>query len=190
VYDGHLIPPDQIVVDEQVWHDAAKGWAHKRAEARVQNAVRIGLLVRFPQPYRIQAEQPGKDGRTDIEILEEMQDRPDVTCHAVLELKVLREFGSTGNRVSEEFNADHLNGGVEQAYSYGEGRNFKERMLCCFDMRGANAGAITVFAQLKSKADSLGVHLRHWYLYRSSAHYRSCLAANALKAAKTPPDAH
>lgn len=190
VHNGQLMTPDQLSKEEDVWVDSSKGWAHENAEARVQRAVRIGLLGRFPQPYRVLMEQPDKQGRTDIEILEDMQDRHEVKHHAVLELKVLREKGSTGNPYSATAIDKHMDDGVNQAHSYGEGRNFEERMLCCFDMRATNAGSDVVFAPLREKANQLRVHLRHWFLYRSSEHFRACKVANALKPAKTPPDPH
>src|SRR5687768_2849052 len=61
---GHLMTPDQIPSESSPWVDAAKGWAAEKAEALVQQAVKIGLHGRFPH-CRIVAEQPGKDGRTE-----------------------------------------------------------------------------------------------------------------------------
>lgn len=181
VYRGELITPDLVPAHDSPWKDSSKGWAAKDAEAQVQRAIKLGLHGRFPL-CRIVAEQPAKDGRTDIEVVGDFA-RPagEVTNYAVLELKVLREKGSTGIPYSANEIADHINNGVDQAYGYGDGRNFRERMLCCFDMRATNTGAMSVFAPVASKADTLGVGLHYWFLYRSSQEFRACKVAAALK---------
>jgi hypothetical protein len=182
VYNGHLKTPDQVPPESSPWEKPTAGWAAKKAEANVQQAVKIGLHGRFPL-CRIVAEQPGKDGRTDIEVVGDFGVAPGaVTNFAVLEMKVLREKGSTGKTRSDADIALHIKDGVNQAYTYGADRNFRERMLCCFDMRATNAGATAVFAPVQSEAATLGIHLGFWFLYRSSEHYRECKVAAALKA--------
>lgn len=180
VYRGDLITPDRVPAHDSLWKQASKGWASEIAEAQVQRNIKLGLHGRFPT-CRIVAEQPGPDGRTDIEIVGDFGVAPGaVTNFAVLELKVLREKGSTGATYSAKDIARHIDDGVNQAYTYGADRNFRERMLCCFDMRGTNAGANAVFAPIKSKANDLGIALRFWFLYRSSEHYRECKVAALL----------
>lgn len=180
VYKAELITPDQMEEESQLWADPAKGWAHKNAEKRVQRALRFTLLGAFPH-CSIRQEQPGKDGRTDLEIVED-HNRPhdQIVHHAVLELKVLRERGSTGKSYADPAIAKHIRDGVEQASSYGDGRNFRERMLCCFDMRSEDLGEDVVFGEVEEDASTLGVHLRHWFLYRSSAHWRKCTVTQKL----------
>lgn len=182
VYQGELKTPDQVPPDASPWQAAGKGWASDKAEARVQRVVKIGLHGRFPH-CRIVAEQPGKDGRTDVEVVGDFGVAPGaVTNFAVLEMKVLVEKGSTGIVKSAKDIEAHVDDGVNQAYTYGGDRKFRDRMLCCFDMRAANVGAAAVFAGIKDKAEALGVHLCFWFLYRSSEHYRECKVAAALKA--------
>ena len=183
VYEGHLKTPDQVLPGTGPWLKPADGWAAKTAEAIVQQAVKIGLYARFSPQCRIKAEQPDKDGRTDIEVIGEFGVAANsVTNFAVLELKVLREKGSTGAKKSDADIAKHIKDGVNQAYTYGTERGFRERILCCFDMRATNAGAGTVFAPIQGEANTLGIHLGFWFLYRSSEHYRECKVAAALKA--------
>ncbi|WP_201313203.1 hypothetical protein [Dyella sp. EPa41] len=178
-YKGELITPDQSAT-LPLWVDAKKGWAQENAEARVQHSLRMTLIGAF-RLCTIRSEQPGKDGRTDIEIVAD-QGRPanKVVHHAVLELKVLREKGSTGGTYSEKDIKEHIRSGLQQAHTYGEHRNFLERMLCCFDMRADDVGEENVFAELKDDAAKLGVLLRHWYLYRSSDHRRDCEVGKTL----------
>ncbi|WP_363799847.1 hypothetical protein ABU614_06980 [Lysobacter firmicutimachus] len=179
IYKGELITPAQSQ-NFNVWEDAAKGWAHEDAEARVQKAVQLGLIGAF-RLCSIRPEQTGKDGRTDLEIVEDFDGEANhVVHHAVLEMKVLRQKGSTGKNYTDASIAEHMDEGLKQAHSYGDGRNFRDRMLCCFDMREENSGASKVFAPLESSALKLGVVLRYWFLYRSPEHWRDCKVAKAL----------
>lgn len=182
VYFGHLITPDMVPNHLSPWANPGQGQAAENAEAQVQHAVKIGLHGRWPL-CRIVAEIPGKDGRTDIEIIGEFG-RPagEVTHYAVLELKVLREKGSTGNVYSTKQIATHIDEGLDQAYTYGGGRNFIDRMLCLFDMRAANGGPDLVLNPIRPKAKTLGVDVRYWFLYRSSKILRACVVGKTLKA--------
>lgn len=180
VYKGELVTPDQMQEWESPWQDATKGWAHKKAEARVQSKVKTALHGAF-RLCTIRSEQPGKDGRTDLEIVEERGDLPNHSVnHAVLELKVLREKGSTGTDYTDAQIATHMHDGLEQAHHYGSRRHFHEKMLCCFDMRATNDGEAKVMAPLDAEAKELRVELRYWFLYRSSDHWRKCAVAQAL----------
>jgi hypothetical protein len=182
VYENELRTPDQVPPSFSVWEDPAKGWAVKNAEERMQYAVRLGLSGRFSPHCRIKAEQPDKDGRTDIEIIGDFGVAPGKqTNFAVLEMKVLRECGSKGKLRSPAEIDKHVCDGLEQASTYGDDRHFEERLLCCFDMRPNNAGEKTVFAAIHDDAEKLKVHLCLWYLYRSSDHYRKAQVAGKLK---------
>lgn len=181
-YKGDLVTPDQMHEWESPWQDATKGWAHAKAEARVQSKVKTALNAAF-RLCTVRSEQPGKDGRTDLEIVEDLGNLPNHSVnHAILELKVLREKSSTGTEYADAQIATHMHDGLEQAHQYGSRRNFREKMLCCFDMRAANAGEAKVMAPLDVDAKKLGVELRHWFLYRSSDHWRKCSVAQALNA--------
>ncbi|MBN8893841.1 MAG: hypothetical protein J0I71_03265 [Rhodanobacter sp.] len=181
VYEHELKSPDQVGASFSLWKDPAKGWAAKNAEERVQYAVRLGLSGRFSPQCRIKAEQPDKDGRTDIEIIGDFDVAPGKqTNFAVLEMKVLRERGSTGVLRSPAQIDQHVRDGLEQASTYGDDRHFEERMLCCFDMRPTNTGAAAVFAAIKDDAETLKVHLCLWYLYRASDDYRKAQVAGKL----------
>lgn len=182
VYKGHLVTPDQMLEENKLWVDASKGWAQKNAEKRVQSALKLALLGAF-RHCSIREEQPDKQGRTDLEIVED-QDRPhdQIVHHAVLELKVLREKGSTGKKRTDDEIAKHIRGGLEQAFSYGDGRSFNNRMLCCFDMRPNNLGEDNVFREIKDDAAKLHVHLSHWFIHRSSKDSRACTVQRNLKA--------
>ncbi|TNJ34293.1 hypothetical protein [Arenimonas terrae] len=175
-YEQELITPDQMRKGS-LWEDASKFWAVNEAEFRVQDIVRFVLLGRFLR-CQVRPEQPGKEGRTDLEIVSERgMAAGHVIHHAVLEMKVLRERGSTGRKYPDQFIHDHVRDGLEQANAYGLKRNMREKILCCFDMRATDLGNDAVFAHVVDDAVRLNVVLSRWFLYNSSDAYRAVLAA-------------
>ena len=89
----------------------------------------IALNVAFPW-CRITDEQPGVSGRTDIEIEEIDYIGGNHIRHVLIELKVLRDYGSTGLKKSENDNLKWVEEGVEQAWSYGKERGAAAFALC------------------------------------------------------------
>jgi hypothetical protein len=176
VHAHELVTPDQCE-PFTIWKDASKGQPAEYAEKGIQQFLRIGLATFFA-PFSIRREQPEKAGRTDLEIVNDRTGAPGHTVHhAVLELKVLRSRGSTGIAVSKPATDEHIRDGVQQAYSYGRGKNTRHKMLCCFDMRDTDEGDEKTFAHVQESATTLVVMLRRWFLYRSSEAYRTVLAA-------------
>src|SRR5699024_5818653 len=108
---------------------------------------------------QVRSEQPGKGGRTDLEIVSERGATAagHVIHHAVLELKVLRERGSTGSQYTHRQIEKHIRDGLEQANTYGLKRNMREKVLCCFDMRAHDRGDSEVFAHIADDATRLQV---------------------------------
>lgn len=171
----------------KIWENASQGRPVKLAEQSIQQLVRSGLAVGFA-PYSIRQEQPSKVGRTDLEIVDERTGAPGhVIHHAVLELKVLRSRGETGVAVNDATTEAHIADGVDQAYAYGRNKNTLLQMLCCFDMRDTDIRDAPTFAHVTTKAETLSVKLRRWYLYRSSKDYRAAMsgAATATTGAST-----
>lgn len=179
VYKVELMTPD-LGVPFVLWKKASVGQPIEEAERGVQKFVRIGLATKFHW-CRVAMEQPDKDGRTDLEIFDETSGGTgDVVRHAILELKVLRSRGSTGNAYTSAAMDQHISEGVDQAHAYAERRNAIHRLLCCFDMRDTDVGDVAAFAHVKAKADGLGVKLHRWFLYRSSEGYRAAMAAASM----------
>lgn len=175
-YEQELVTPDQMSKGS-LWQDASRFWAVKDAEFRVQDVVRFVLLGRFLR-CQVRPEQPGKEGRTDLEIVSERGlSAGNAIHHAVLEMKVLRERGSTGHKYPDQEINNHIRDGLEQAHAYGLKRNMREKLLCCFDMRAIDHGDDAVFAHVADDAARLNVALRRWFLYNSSEAYRAALAA-------------
>jgi len=178
IYRQEFVTPD-AVGPSKLWANATNGWPVSDAELRVQQLLRVGLITKFT-PCSVRQEQTGKVGRTDLEIVDDRTgQRGQVEHHALLELKVLRSRGETGNSAGYSLKKikEHIEEGLNQAHSYGSDRNTKTKMLCCFDMRDSNDPDEVTFAHIKDKAISLKVLTKRWFLYRDSAAYRADIAA-------------
>lgn len=154
-----------------VWQTASKGWVKANAEDVLGGLLCAGLQMAYPM-CKVRAEQPQPAGRLDIEIVEGVFEEPGtVHCHAILELKVLREFNVSGNRVLHNTILEQVRDGVAQAAAYRNEKDARNAALCCFDMRLEFSGT-QCFADVVSPAAEVGVELRVWHLFSSAAAYR------------------
>jgi hypothetical protein len=186
VYRTELCTPDNSG-PTKMWQNAGKGYPIEEAERTVQQFLRVGLAARFHW-CTVRAEQAGKLGRTDLEVLDNRTgEAGSVTHHALLELKVLRSFSHSGSAYPATATEEAVSKGVNQAHSYGNDNNTLLRMLCCFDMRSDDLGDTTTFAHVQTKAATLCVSLKRWYMYRSSEHMRDALAQRELVVAANDP---
>jgi|GEM_PF-939087 len=182
VYRTELCTPDNSG-PTKIWENAPKGYPVEEAERTVQQFLRVGLAARFHW-CTIRAEQAGKLGRTDIEVVDDRTGEAGaITHHALLELKVLRSFSHSGTAYPAATTAEAVTKGVNQAHSYGITNNSLLRMLCCFDMRTNDVGDTTTFAHVQNDAITLCVSLRRWYMYRSSEHMRDAMVQRQIEAA-------
>jgi hypothetical protein len=177
VYKNNMVTPEAQSLAGKFWKDGSKWWPTKQAEDLVQLYLRVGLTTAFPTCV-IRAERTLSAGRLDL-IIEESHptNRGDVTLHAVLELKVLRSFGSTGNAVSETEVKEWIQSGVQQAAAYRDDIGAKLASLCCFDMRKSHSSE-ACFSHVKGLAERLIVDLKLWYLFATSKQYRDFTTAD------------
>lgn len=183
VYRAELCTPDNSG-PTKIWENPAKGFPVEEAERTVQQFLRVGLAARFHW-CKIRAEQAGKLGRTDLEIVENRTGEiGTIKHHALLELKVLRSFSHSGSPYQVAVANEAVSKGVRQASSYGDENHTVLRMLCCFDMRSNDVGDSTTFAHVQTDAVTLCVSLKRWYLYRSSEHLRDALAQRQIEGIK------
>lgn len=176
VYKNCLITPEAQSRAGKLWKNGEKWWASSKAEDVVQVNLKAGLTTAFPT-CTIRHEQPSPAGRLDLEIEEaDPLDQSVVTRHAILELKVLREFGETGKQVTAQETIAWVESGVSQAAAYRNDKKAKLAALCCFDMRATDTGD-ACFALVKALAVKAEVSLRRWFLYGTSSQYRA--ATNA-----------
>ena len=172
VYENCLITPEGQGQAGKLWADGARWRPSAEAEDIIQLYLRAGLITAFPTCV-VRHEQTSVAGRYDLGIEESAPtDRSQVTRHAVLELKVLRSFGSTGTSVSAQEVLDWVKSGVKQAASYRDDVGAREAALCCFDMRKEHSSGEECFKHVKGCADKLVVVLKHWFIFGTSEQYR------------------
>ena len=171
-----LITPDAQSQVGKLWEKPRRHWVAEKAELTIQLYLVTALFAALPTCV-VRSEQAQATGRLDIEIEESDYARPGhVIRHAVLELKVLRSFGSTGIPVTSTEVQGWIDKGVDQAYSYREERRALQSALCCFDMRKSHAD-VSGFAEVAEKANRLAVTIRRWCLFASAEAYRAFLSA-------------
>ena len=172
LYQECFVTPSGLPQGVNLWQRADRHWPRVDAEALVQSHLKAGLVMRFPY-CKVRHEQPQQAGRTDLEIDQlNPVDRSITTRHAIVELKVLRSFHSSGSNVSDKHTKDWVEEGVRQASAYRTNTSARWSALCCFDMRMDDAGDNACFAHVEELADKLDVFLRRWFLYASSSAYR------------------
>lgn len=172
IYKTCLITPDIQEQAGKLWQNSERHWPIEDAELTIQLYLRVGLQGAFPT-CNIRTEHKLMPGRIDIGI-EESDSTNQSVWHAVLELKVLRSFGSTGIRKSENETLDWVESGVKQAASYRNDRGARSAALCCFDMRCENAGE-TCFDHVRNLANEHQVALKVWFIYATSKQYRNAM---------------
>ena len=179
VYKQCFITPSGLPRGVSLWEDAREYRPLKDAEALVQSHLKAGLAMRFPY-CTVRHEQAQLAGRTDLEI--EQSDpinRNAVTRHAIIELKVLRSYWSSGSTVSGTFTKKQIKEGVRQAAAYRMEKGVQWSALCCFDMRKGDDGDDSCFAQVQECAQVLDVALGRWFLYASSAELRDAMTGQS-----------
>jgi hypothetical protein len=175
VCEKQLATPDGQSQTGKLWEDPSRHWVARNAEHIIQMYLVTALFAAFPSCV-VRSEQSQVTGRLDIEIEEPDPSRPaHVIRHAILELKVLRSFGSTGRVVTVTEVQEWVSKGIDQAYSYRIDRRSLQSSLCCFDMRKSHAD-ISAFDEVADKANRLDVAVRRWCLYASAEEYRAFLA--------------
>jgi len=171
VYSTCLVTPEAQTRVGKLWTKGENWWPSEHAEDLIQMHLRVGLTTAFPT-CTVRHEQTIVPGRLDLEIEEsDPLDRSLVTRYAVLELKVLRNFRTSGASVSRQEVLDWVESGVKQAAAYRKDRNARAAALCCFDMRKDHSGE-HCFDHIHTLASELLVKLRVWFIFGTSEQYR------------------
>lgn len=171
VHRNTLVSPDGQPQEGKLWRRNSRHWPAENAEGMIQLYLVVGLKTKFPW-CTPRFEQPGISGRLDIQIeVVSPLNRLNVIQLAILELKVLRSFGSTGKSVSKNETLEWVKEGVKQAASYRDDRHAQWAALCCFDMRKEDTGE-SCFEHVLELAERLDVILKIWFLFASAKEYR------------------
>jgi hypothetical protein len=183
IHEHEMVTPEAQGVVGKLWEDNQRWWPIKLAEQMVQFYLKVGLNRAFPR-CNVRQERPQNTGRVDLLVEEVVGVNPTITiCHVILELKVLRSFGSTGIAVPLHDTEDWVRKGVLQASAYRVESGANASALCCFDMRKEDTGE-ACFLHVATEAAALQVRLKRWYLYATSEVYRAALGAQNLNVAQ------
>jgi hypothetical protein len=176
VYEKQLVTPDAQNQVAKLWKDSRRYWVACKAELTIQLYLETALFAAFPTCV-VRREQSQVTGRLDLEIEGPDYARPGhVIRYALLELKVIRSFNSTGAPVTEAQMRTWIDEGVDQAYSYRIERGSLTSALCCFDMRRSHTDVLA-FEEVAEKAARLDVTIRRWCLFASAKAFRSFLSS-------------
>ena len=175
IYSDCFVTPDALPQAGNMWEKASEFRPIKNAEALVQAFLKVGLKSRFPYCI-IRHEQTQATGRTDLEIEQlDPLDHSVVTRHAIIELKVLRSYWSTGSRVSDGEAGKWIREGMVQAAAYRKEKVVRWSAVCCFDMRSHDIGDAECFDPVRECACKLSVVLRRWFLFANADDYRQAI---------------
>ena len=169
--DSLITPRPRGPRGTKLWKNAGKHYPAEDAEARIQEILRIALASALPPTMTVRDEQHQTSGRIDLEIEESNAIPGHFIRHALLELKVLRSYGSTGRSVSRAKVAETIKEGVRQAKNYRDERETLTAALCCFDMR-KQPGGNECFEPVKRQARRNKVELCVWPVYASAKQLR------------------
>lgn len=163
----------------KVWEDAKQFRPVEQAEKQIQKIVHIGLQMAFPT-CDVRPEQEGTTGRPDLEIhVPTGSPRGPKAARAMLELKVIRSYRSTGDSVSPKEVEEQVEEGVVQAASYRDEHAFPAAALCCFDMRKKPTGD-ACFSKVRILAQARSVECRQWPIFNNAKAYRKHLNVVAV----------
>jgi hypothetical protein len=175
IYKHSLLTPTALGRGRRAWKNATKFWVSDEAEYIIEGCLQSSLAEAYPS-CDVRKEQDMPVGRSDLEIHEaDFDESGGWTSHAVLELKVLRSYRSTGTAVSRAETAEHVREGVLQAYEYRDHKRAEAGALCCFDMRRVHEDCFAVVQQL---AHDQAVRLASWPMFNSPKAYRVAQAAS------------
>ena len=164
----------------KLWQNKAKHRPKREIEDLVQFHLRLGLTIAFPLCI-VREELNSPAGRCDLKI-EDREPEPStggIVPHAILELKIVKSYGSKGNSYSALQNSRWIASGVTQAESYRIEWSARAAALCCFDMRVKPEGDAMFTDSTREDARQRGVELRAWSLYPTPERERAASRAQA-----------
>jgi hypothetical protein len=173
IHGRFLATPKEQLGRGRLWEKPRKRWVASDAEATIGLYLVAGLFREFPGCV-VRPEIEGVTGRVDLEIQEVDLFAPStITHHAILELKVIRTYGSTGTPYSADEMRKWIREGVIQAASYRDERHASLAALCCFDMRSPPGEKC--FTHVGSLAKRRKVDLEVWLVFATAKEMREVL---------------
>lgn len=178
IHNCSLITPSASMASKGLWCDGAKCYPVKEAEKAIQSIIEVGLAPALGN-VRVKREETGTYGRYDLALIEQDPlDSSKSTNHAILELKVIRTFSSTGGNVSENTNKTAILKGIKQAYAYHIEHGSRISALCCYDMRPTPD--LHKKSGRKCVVKSLEIHFWAWPLFSTTEAARNWLTSDNM----------
>lgn len=135
IHERSLQTPTASQLAITLWEDKENGHPTERAESAVQGIVELGLVHAMGN-VRVKREETGAMGRFDLALIEhDPLDSSKTINHAILELKIVKDFTHSGNKVSLNNNKFAVLKGTKQAWAYRNENKSRMAALCCYDMR-------------------------------------------------------
>lgn len=177
-----LITPTACASAKDLWQNSAKCYPVERAEGAIQKIVEIGLAIACGN-LQVKSEETGVFGRYDLAVIEQDPLDPSKKInYAILELKVVKSFTSSGNKVTDTANQKAVQKGIRQAFAYRKEHGSRFSALCCYDMRPTPT--LHKYSKGKCKvAGKLDVEFWAWPLFSNTESARIWLVESHLAGA-------
>ncbi|HHA2590806.1 TPA: hypothetical protein ACOEA0_001619 [Stenotrophomonas maltophilia] len=171
-----LVSPTASNLARSLWENQQKTIPIMHAEKAVQDILHVALTARLGfGAIAVRQEGTSEMGRFDFHLEEQDPVDPSVwTHHAIIELKVLKSFTSSGKPVAARENLEAVTKGVKQAVGYRHAHKCRLAALSCYDMRKPPDPEAAIAHEV-SNAATWNVGLWAWPLYPTADRARDAL---------------
>ncbi|MDO5506325.1 MAG: PD-(D/E)XK nuclease domain-containing protein [Pseudoxanthomonas suwonensis] len=169
LHETFLVTPTASESQRDLWENRAKWHPVNESEKAVQKILYIALNTHLLySSLQIKQEDTTAMGRCDF-ILKEQDpvDSSKWTHHAIIELKVLKDFTHTGSRFPASDNKKAVTEGLDQARDYRSDHACRLAALSCYDMRKA-PDAFEAVAHEMARANHENIGLWAWPIYNQA----------------------
>lgn len=170
IHDHALKTPRHQRPDFNLWADTSAWDVQEDAERRVQDTLLFFLSNAYHSPYFMLKEISGHAGRYDISLHQSLPARGQTVTHAIIELKVIRSFGSNHNRYTEAKWREALVSGLTQAAGYVKEHNPRQCACFYFDLR--HHDDVDRIEMAENHSRMLDIPLRGWRCLPSAEAYQ------------------
>ncbi|MDI7660206.1 hypothetical protein QLZ26_08815 [Cronobacter universalis] len=174
LYRSSLITPTaNESADLKLWSDPAKFYPYKNIEKSIQGRLHSYFSANFGCNFLVLPEITTAGGRLDLLLISKSSEGGRQINHALLELKALRSFSSSGGtNYQNNTQLEWIDKGMRQALEYKNAHNPYHSILCCFDMSNKNKTDDFWFGKTKDFSAEHNIHQWRWRIYNSAENKR------------------
>lgn len=174
VHSSSLITPSANAnANIKLWNDAGKFFPEDNIEKLIQGRLYTFFSATFGCGFAVLAEVTDAGGRLDLLLLSKSKESGIQTNHAVIELKALRSFSTSGKTVyTKPTHLLWIEKGMRQAYEYKNTHNPHHAILCCFDMCKTDNTDNYWFDDTAQFSKQNEIHQWRWKIYNSAENKR------------------